>query len=121
MNIPKIAVGVIIWEFMVGMFVLFTNTAIFGYFEPTMEAVVNATLGASGLVDYQTYMVPVKAGMNIALFVFAILPFLYLFVRLWFKKEQTVQETYNPAWSYPESLPDLQGATDNRGGNDVSI
>lgn len=95
-SIIKVAVFVVVWEFIVAVCFIVGNVMIFEYVEPTFDDVANKT----AFVDYAQYearKTPVLMGFRVALFVLAILPFVYLFVRLLMKREQTAL----PAYGYP--------------------
>lgn len=119
-GVLKTAVFVIIWEVVIGFAVIMCNTVVFGYVEPTISDIANKT----DMVNYDRYqanITPIKTGANIALFIFAIIPLLYVFVRLWFKREQTAPLQYNPTWCYPGTPGSSSKIPDNLGGCHVGI
>ena len=112
-GIVKVAVFVLIWEFSVGLMVIIANTALFGYIIPVFDDMA-ATADFVDNARYQANTLPIKMGINVALFIFAILPFVYLLVRLFLKREQTAPPAYAPpAWSYPGVSRISRPRTDN--------
>lgn len=117
-DVVKTAVYVIVWEFIVLLTLVIVNTMMFGYIVPTFDDMA----ASSSFVDsarYQANTLPVKVGLQIAFFIFAALPFIYLFVRLLLKREQTAPPQYGgypPQYSYPSRDLVARGRADNLGG-----
>lgn len=121
-GVLKTVVYVLAWEFMVVLGILIVNTTVFGYIIPQFDTIA----ASSSFVNYSEYAArtdPVKAAFNIALFILAVVPIVYLFIRLWLKREQTAPPalTDMPAWSYPCSSRIPGELPDNHGGAHVSI
>jgi hypothetical protein len=75
------------------MIYMILNTMIFGIITPELDDIANET----SFVDYdrwQSRTAVIKTGFNIALFIFALIPYAYLFTRLLLKKEQQAQPAY---------------------------
>lgn len=102
--------------------ILIVNTTVFGYVIPQFDSIA-ATSNYVNYAEYAARTDPVKAAFNIALFILAIIPVVYLFIRLWLRREPTSpQVPYDiPAWSYPCSSRPREILTDNLGGCHVSV
>lgn len=114
-GVIKVAVFVIIWEFIVATCFVIANVTIYEYVEPTFDEVANNT----DFIDYDRYearKTPVLMGFNIALFLLAILPFIYLFVRLLLKREQTSPAPYQ----YPQTFQVNPGGSGGQGPGGVN-
>ena len=123
-GVIKVAVFVIVWEFIVATSFVLANVMIYEYVEPTFDDLANTT----DFVDYDRYVArktPVLMGFNVALFVLAILPFVYLFVRLLLKREQTAPPDYRfpQTFAVNPKIPGISGLcmVNSGGGSHVRL
>lgn len=115
-GVVKTAVYVLVWEFTVLLVLMIFNTMVFGYMVPVFDGIA----ASESMIDnarYQANTVPIKVGLQIAFFIFAAIPFIYLFVRMLLRREQTAppQYGYPPQYSYPPRDAGLRGRADNFG------
>lgn len=81
-------IGILIWEFVTAILLIMSNTIVGGYVAPIMKDIANNTPGVDGAA-YAQQVTPIENGFVIALYIIAALPFIYLFVRMLLKREQT--------------------------------
>lgn len=95
MDTMKVGIFCLVWSFVILLIFMIVNTLVFGIVDPTLNDIANQ----SSYVDYARYEARtnvIKSGFNIALFIFALIPYAYLFVRMLLKKEQQAQPAYIP-------------------------
>jgi hypothetical protein len=99
MNTRKVVIGVLVWEFTSIIMLMISNTIVNGYIAPTMYDITNASTLVNGTL-YRQQISPVVSAFNIAMYIFMVLPLIYLFVRMLLKKEQTSPPAYYPGGGF---------------------
>ncbi len=94
-------IGVLVWEFVTAIMLMLSNTIVMGYVAPIMNGIAGSYVLADG-TTYAQQVAPITNGFIIALYIFAAIPFIYLFVRLLLKREQTAPPSpyYAPGGGY---------------------
>ena len=102
MDTMRVAIFCLVWSFLILLVYMIMNTVVFGIFVPEMDKAAYAARNneTGGYVDYDNYVVRtnvIKNSLHISLFIIALIPYAYLFVRLLLKKEfQTQPAGYSP-------------------------
>lgn len=82
----KTAVFVLIWTFQISLLYMVVNTTIFGNFIPIMDDMA-ANSSYVNMTRYTQNTLVLKSGLNIALFILLLCPYIYIFGRLLLKRE----------------------------------
>jgi len=95
----RVVIGVLVWEFTCVLLLMISNTVVNGYIAPVMYSVADNSTMVNGTL-YRQQISPVVSAFNISLYIFLVLPFIYLFVRMLLKKEQTAPPQYYPGGGF---------------------
>lgn len=95
----RVVIGVLVWEFVSILMLMMGNTIVNGYVAPVMYDIADNSTLVNGTL-YRQQITPVVSAFNITLYIFMALPFIYLFVRMLLKKEQTAPPAYYPGGGF---------------------